>query len=326
MKLGEIYSIVECVQNWGNAASIALLDPACKIFRSPGVAGIIGYKIVSKCAIVFGDPVCPPANIAELTHDFHAYCHQIKKRVIYIAASQHFMSWALQIRCRIALAVGDEIILNPQANPCASKGKNASSLRNKYSFSIKQGIVVKEYTGNDEALEKKIEAVGKQWLESRKGPQVCLLRLDIFAERSNKRWFYAEYKGEIVGVLMLNRINAYGGWVMNMLMLSGTAPTTTSEFLLLSTFDMLRAEGCSFFSIGTSPTVQLHTTQGLGRASRWIVRRAYALAKKIFKLSDRQRYWKKFSPQLHPTYVLFSSNRLGFYEILGIMRALNVKG
>ena len=125
---------------------------------------------------------------------------------------------------------------------------------------------------------------------------------------------------------MLNRINAFGGWVMNMLMLSGNAPTTTSEFLLLSAFDALRAEGCGFFSIGTSPTKQLSATQGLGRVSRWLARKAYALAKKIFKLGDRQRYWKKFAPQLQPTYVLFSSSRLGFYEILGIMRALNVKG
>ncbi len=323
MKIRESLSIVDCVQKWGNATSIALLDPLCAIFSTPNNDGIIGYKIASRCAVVFGDPVCDAKDMPGLIHDFHAFCYLHNKQVIYLAISECFKQWAMQTHCRIAIGFGDEIILNPQRDPCASKGKNASSLRNKYSFSMKQGITVSEYKGGDTDLEQSIEELAQKWLQGRKGLQMCLLHVDMFAHRTNKRWFYAHYKGQIVGVMMLNRLDAQAGWVMNLLVLAHDAPTTTSEFLLMRTLDVLRAEGCSVMTIGPSPGVQLGTIDGLARFTTWLTRKIYAFAKKICKLGNRQRYWKKFHPQMQPLYIV-SSGRLGFGQIFAIMKALNL--
>src|ERR1700733_11495459 len=59
---GKNRSVVDYVQKWGHASSIALFDPACKIFSDPDVDGVIGYRLQSKCVIVFGDPVCAPSD------------------------------------------------------------------------------------------------------------------------------------------------------------------------------------------------------------------------------------------------------------------------
>ena len=321
--LSDKYSIADCVQRWGNCTSIALLDSACNFFTIPSINGVIGYRMESKCAVAFGDPVCLQEDIPQLTQAFHDYCKQKDKNIVYIATSERFMHWIVRHKQYSALAVGDELILDPSHDPKAAQGRKASMLRNKYNQSTRNGIVIKEYTGYDTAIEQGIEAVRSCWLGNRQGPQIYFYRVTLFDERVHKRWFYAEYKGEIVGALVLNKITAYEGWVLNVLMLSEKAPNTTSEFMILLVLTILREEGCRFFSVGATPAAQLGRIEGLNAVSAWLARKAFLLAKKIFHLNDRQRYWRKFQPRTEPSYVLLNKPYVGFSQVLAIMRALN---
>jgi lysylphosphatidylglycerol synthetase-like protein (DUF2156 family) len=124
--------------------------------------------------------------------------------------------------------------------------------------------------------------------------------------------------------MILNRINGSQGWVMNMLMRVPDAPATTSEFLILSTLDILRQEGCQFFSTGTTPAPQLGRIEGLRRISEYFIRSAFKLASKLLNLGGRQYYWTKFNPKTSPTFLAFSRPKIGMREILGLMRAFNV--
>jgi len=317
-------SVAQYVQQWGNSASLALLDPACKIFSAPGLDGIIGYRIESKTAVVFGDPICSAADIPRLTRAFHDYCHSLNKTIVYVSASQDFTDWALAHVCKSVVGFGDEIILNPMNNPKLDKGRKASVLRNKWNQSIREGIVVKEYVGIDGNLEAAIEQVKVKWIQGRKGAQIYLYHIDLFSDRINKRWFYAEYKGTVVGVLMLNKLNAHQGWVLNIMMTTPDAPNTTSEFIVLSVLDIIRTEGCSFFTVGTTPGVGLGTIQGLSKPTIWFARYVYAIAKKVFNLGDRQRYWRKFHPSTRSLHLLFSQPSIRPGDIMAVMRALNV--
>lgn len=318
--------LVTYIQKWGSAASIALFDPTCKKFSIASITGIIGYRDTQKCAVVFGDPVCAPENIAELTHAFHAFCNEHNKTIIYVAASEKFMSWILSNQENwSAIEIGNEIIIDPCQDPKARTGSHASLLRNKYNQAMRSGITVKEYMGLDQELENKLEQVSSSWLANRKGPQIHFGQNGIFSDRSNKRWFYAEQNGTILGLIMLNRIDAHHGWVQNLLMITPEAPKFTSEVILLSTLDVLRKEGCQFFSTGPLPAPHIGKVEGLGSVSEWLVRKIYHVSKKIFKLGERQRFWKKFEPRSQPTFVLFSSSRIGLSEVLGIMNAFNAK-
>lgn len=313
------------VCRWGNSASIALLDPSCKFFSVRSLEGVIGYRVATKYVVVLGDPVCPDENLEKLMQKFNAFCTQQDKKILYIATSEQFMKWALNRYCNSAIECGVEIILNPQIDLANKKGKKASLLRNKYNQSIRDGIQVKEYCGYDEHLEEEIQNIREVWLKNRRGPQIYLLQVNMFVDRIHKRWFYAKHNGRLIAVLMLNRIDAFQGWVLNILMVVPDAPTVTSEFIILSTLSILRSEGCSFFSVGTVPASQLGKIEGLGCFSQWLARKLFKIAKKIFKLEDRQRYWKKFYPESRSTYVLFNTSSIRFSEILDIVRALSAK-
>ena len=80
MHSGENKTVAQQISRWGNAASIALLDPSCNIFSVPHLEGIIGYRIASQYAIVFGDPVCEQKVIKDLLSSFHEHCALHKKK------------------------------------------------------------------------------------------------------------------------------------------------------------------------------------------------------------------------------------------------------
>lgn len=324
MSTNEKNSRAYYLQRWGNAASIALLDPRCMIFTIPTCDGVIGYRIESNCAVVYGDPICHPSDLPELTQAFYNYCQNHVKNIVYALATQRFVNWALEKKhCSAAVHIGHEVILDPLIDLKAGKGHDASLLRNKYNQAVRKSIMVNEYRGDNPLLEQAMQNVAIQWLQSRKGPQIYLMQINIFADRTTMRWFYAQQDNHIIGILILNRIDAYQGWVINELMIMPEAPTFVSEVLILAALDILRQEGCNFFSVGTLPALGVDTVEGFGKLSTWLVKRGFKIAKKVFQLAERQRYWKKFQPRSEPTFLLFAKPRIGLSEIKGIMRAFN---
>ncbi len=323
MKLYNNKFIAEYIHLWGNSASLTLFDPGCKIFSTPAIEGFIGYRFELKSAIVFGDPVCKKEDIESLIRAFHRFCDNQGKKIVYVSVSEDFIK-KISSHLGAIVGFGDEIILNPQIDLRASSGRKASMLRNKSNQSIRDGITVHEYKEYDNTLEVQMEEVGQAWINARKGAQIYLWDIDLFSNRLHKRWFYARHDNRIVAVLMLNKLDGLGGWALNILMVAPYAPHTTSEFLVLHVLDVLRTEGCSYFTIGTTPSAALGYLQGIGRCSAWLARNAYGLAKRIFKLSDRQRYWKKFYPQSKPLYLAFSSAGISMYDMFAVMKALNV--
>lgn len=318
------YQLADYIQRHGNATSIALFDPVFKIFKTPSVEGIIGYRDESQCAVVFGDPICDPKDMPTLTHAFHDYCQEHNKSIIYSLTSQSFKDWALKEKlCHLSIEVGNEIILSPFDDPRLKTGHDPRLLRNKWNQAQRNHIIFKEYVGSDPALEKHMNEVAHAWGDNRNGPQLYFGYIDLFAHRTNKRWFYTEQNGEILTVLMLNRIDIHQGWVINLLLRKPQAPTYLSEVTLLGALDILRNEQCNFLSVGPMPGLQLGSMEGFGTFTQLLARNTYKIAKKIFKLEERQRFWKKFEPHKAPMFVLFSNPRVKLRELKGIMKAFN---
>lgn len=317
-------SISEYIKKWGNATSIALLDPMSHIFSSTVTEGVIGYREISNCLVAFGDPVCSAENKLCLANAFHEYCEKQGKNIVYIASSEEFMNIITNYRKYAAIEVGKEIILDPSADLISQKGKDASSLRNKYNQFNRSDINIHEYLDYDETLEKQMQETAIEWSNSRIGPQIHFFsHIDLFKEREHKRLFYAKKRNKIIAILMLNRIDSKNGWVLNMLMLLPKAPKYLSESIILYVLNILKEERCPFLSIGLTPSLELGSIIGLNKIYAWFARLGFKISKKIFKLQDKQRYWKKFSPNSKSSYLIFSSPYLTPKTIIALMRALN---
>lgn len=312
--------IDELIKRWGTSVSIALLDPACQFFQLPDVEGVIGYRLGKGCAVVLGDPVCEPSQIPKIATAFSNYCHDKNLQVVYTAISPAFQKWAVEKICRISMNIGHEVILNPQDK--ILQNSQGRRLRSKMSQSIRAGVKIKEYTGNNSMIENLLTKAAHSWLNAKKGPQIYLANVRLFDNPNGKRWFYAELNGEVIGVLLLNRLEAREGWLFNLLFATDEAPNGTTELLASSVLEILESEGCTRVSAGVVMGDALGEVIGLGKFSQWIMKKGFRLARWYFDLNARRQYWTKFHPTYEESYVLFGE-KIRPKTVCGIFHALN---
>jgi lysylphosphatidylglycerol synthetase-like protein (DUF2156 family) len=313
------YSRAEYVKRFGNAGSIAILDPPCSLFSHPSIEGIIGYHIAYGCAIVYGEPLCPLDALRPLSQAFHDYCQKRQLSVIYAVVSETFARKTPFLGTLVEF--GEELFCNPQANPLL--GADARKLRNKISLAERSGVTVEEFTSNDPLLRHEIETLGRNWLHGRKGPQIFLANVHLFSEEIGKRWFIAKKEEKVIGVALLNRLDAKQGWLFNLLLTSNECPGGTSELLVTKTLEILKQEECLYASFGPVTGHDLGEIEGLGKVATWCARSTFQFAKKIFALDAKKQYWKKYNPTSDKAYIL-SQERLGITHTLALMKALNV--
>jgi len=316
--------VLDCLQRWGNHCSVAFLDPTCQFFGLNHIDGVIGYRTHGNKAVIFGDPASELQDQIHLMRAFHDYCKQHNKSIICIGSSAPFAHQLLEHNiCASALAVGNEILLDARIDPTKHRGADGSSLRNKWCYSIRRGLMVHEYTGHDATLEQKFEALHGQWLAARKGPQIYLAQTELFTHRKYRRLFYATHQDNVVGLLILTQLKSQQGFVINVLMLAPNAPTTTSEFIILSVLQQLAQEGPLTLSAGLIPQAHLDSIYGFGTIVQWLAKKMYSVAYKRYKLHRKQQYWKKFAPVKKELFVLFERQRVSIHDTMSILHALH---
>lgn len=311
----------ELVVRWGSAASEVLIDSKCDVFREPHIEGIVGYRIELGCAVTYGDPICPKENTFSLAQVFHKHFKN-QDNVIYLIASERFAKWAINNICSIMLQVGEELILNPQVNPLLRP--TSHKLRNKVKHAKNIGLTVNEYIEDNTELENSISQVGEEWHRARHGPQIYLSKLDLFGNRTGKRWFYVKDKEKVIAMALLSRLEMRKGWLLKYCIHIPSVTRGTPELLVCSILDFLRDEGCTFLTIGVIPADTLGDAKGLSKLSKFFAVKVFKIAKWLFHLNQRKNFWEKFHPEVEKIYVLFDKPRLGLKEIKVLMRALKI--
>lgn len=303
--------------HYGSAASEVMFDFPCNFFRIPECTGIIAYRVEFNCAVVFGDPICPPEETFTLAEAFHRFCQEAKLSIIYIIVSEKFEKWAISDHCRISIEVCDEYIFDPELDPCLSSNR----MRHRVNKAIKHGLTVHEYIPFDQEIENALKQIGVQWQQSIKGSQIYLGHLDFFENHTGKRWFYVKDGNQITSMVMLSRIESSDGWLLKFLTTKPNAFPNTSEFLMTSILETLRKENCRFLTKGMVPVDNLEKFKGLGYFSTLMAKGIYKIMSGIFKFKKRKAYWLRYNPKIAPAYLVLS-NRMGLNEIRALMKVL----
>lgn len=317
--------VVSHLRRWGGAASDAILDPSCKIFTSAAFEGFIGYRLDFNVALVYGDPVCSPADLPLLVKAFQDYCSAKKAKIIYFMASETFAKWALNNNvCASFVQAAEETYVDPHNDPREYTGTHGSLVRRKVRHALGEKTIVHEYLQHDPQLEQEIKQCAEAWLKARRGPQLHISNVYLFNDRHGKRWFYAKKDKHIVGVCVLNQLQQQQGWLLNHLMHSPHAPHGTPELLVVTALEALRKEGGHHVTFGLIPAKQCGEIVGLSAFAKWVIRKSFAAFKTFFRLDGHRMFWEKFHPQSKPAYLLFCKKRISVRELLALMRAMHI--
>jgi len=317
--------LVALVRKWGDVNTDGLLEVGCKLFTTPAIDGVIGYKVEASNAVVCGEPVCAKEDKPALAKAFDTYCKENKLKTVYTIVTEDFARWAADNLSAIAIEFGKKFTLDPFSNPTKNKGSKAVLIRKKVKHALKAGVVIKEYLGDSKDTEQQIESILNQWLKKREGPQIYLCGVSIFNDRYGKRWFYAEKDGKILGFLILSRLEEQEGWLLNSVMTASDGINGLSELLVISILEALEKENCHRVVIGPIPSRDLGDIMGIGSLGSRLVRFMFKGARLLFDLDGHVNYWSKFQPEYQRSYLLFPGKNLSFSSIKALMQALNVR-
>lgn len=315
IKFEKIEQLPSVVKRLGNPESTILLHSACSVFRAPHVDGIIGYHKTGKCAVVIGDPICLPEDVAKLTEAFRLYCKNHNLKVIYFLVHQDFAQWATNNDYRTLIRVGEELSVNP------ATFQQSQKLRWKVNQAIKHGVLVKEYTDYDPLLEKQIRLTVDAWQKEKQGPQMHLGNIAFSAAAAN-RIFYAQKRDRIVGILLLSPLDSMKGWTVNSYLALQDAPVGTTEHLMCTAANFLSVENCRFLCLGIRPN--LGEITGLNPIAKFLAPSIFKIIKWTFKLDARTVYLNKYQPSTRSVFLL-SPDRLRLVDLFAIKNLLNVK-
>lgn len=300
---------------YGSAASEAMFDFPCDFFRLPDSTGIIAYRKEFQCAIVIGDPICPPEETKKLTKAFHEFCKESHLNIIYIIVSEKFAKLAENYGCKISIEVCEEFVFDPANDPSLQSNR----LRHRVEKAKKHGLTVHEYLPHDAEIEKSLTEIGREWQRAIKGPNVYLGHLNFFEDYSGKRWFYVKDGEKITSMIMLSKIEAADGWLLKFMINSPEAIHDTSEFLVTSVLEILRNENCHFLTKGMMPSNVLGHVKGLSSPSTWIIKNIYQGISWFYKFKKRKDYWLRYFPKALPSYLVLSNSHIGLNEARALM-------
>lgn len=320
VSLSEREERVKMLRQWGGPAVDAILDLRTLFFSVPGMPGFIGYRLIGKIAVVFGDPVCPPEAKEELAKAFHLFLEKEGMKAVYLLASSSF---AKQAGDKVVLEFGKEVIFDPACSPLEMTGEHAQLVRRKVKKAMGESVAVQECLLGDHTQQKAMEEVGEKWLQSRKGLQLHISNVHLFEDSFGKRWFYAAQNGKTIGVVTINFLEAKQGWLLNHLMVLPDAPKGTSELLIVSVFEILQKEGCRYVTVGAVPKAELGEIRGLSPFLEWLIRFSFKHIYRWVHLSNLDIFWEKFGSSIsEPTYILLQHN-VGLRGLFALKKVLS---
>nr|MBA2729075.1 DUF2156 domain-containing protein [Parachlamydiaceae bacterium] len=303
---------------YGRAASEAMFDFPCQFFRAPECLGIIPYRIESKCAVVIGDPICPPEEIHKLAKAFNEYCNKSNLNIIYIIVSEKFAKWAMSSHCNILIEICQEVIFDPQQDT-----RHVSKrIKHRVENSIKYGLKIHEYIPKDQSIENILNQIGSEWEKAIKGPNIYIGHLNFFESYLGKRWFYVKDGDEITSMAMLCRVESCDGWLLKFLITKPHVYHDTSEFLFISVLNILKEENCNFLTKGVLPLEHLGELSGLGPISKFLAKKIFKFVFTHYKFKTRNEYWLRHNPKSESAYLLFRNSYIGLNEIRALMKVM----
>lgn len=316
-KLKEIEQLASMVKRLGNPESTILLHSSCSTFQIPQVDGVIGYHKIGSCAVVIGDPICLPENIAELTTAFHLQCREQNLKVLYFLVLQDFAHWAMDNDYLTLIQVGEELNIDP------TNFQKSQKLRWKVNQAIKHGVIIKECKNLDPKLEKQIKMTIKNWQTERHGPQMHLGQIN-FSSVAGNRIFYAQKEDKIVGLLLLSPIDSIQGWTVSSYFANLDAPVGTTEHLVCTAVDSISNENCRFLCLGIVTGSKLGKVIGLSPIVKFLCNFILKMVRWVFRLDARAVYLNKYQPNTRSVYLL-SPDKISLIDLLAIKSLLNVK-
>ena len=238
-----------------NEHSLVSIAPGANAWIDPQLDGAIVYGEFGRVWLAAGDPIAKPEDVAALVKGFLNAARKAKRIVAFVPATENFARQAEALSLS-AIKIGAAPYFDLQTwNP---RGNCAKNLRAGVNKAKRSGVRTELISDLTEPIKREVAEISLDWLKTRPAATTFgwLLALDPFLRFESKRLFAArDQSGRMVGLLSVSPMPARNGWYLEDVLRSESAPTGTSDLLVVETLKHLKEEGAALATLGTTPLV-----------------------------------------------------------------------
>lgn len=244
--------VLELVRRHGwNATAFQVLEPGYSYFFRGDAC--VAYVDTSRARVVAGAPIAANDELAAVAHAFVEDTRAHGKRCCFVATEDRFREQtASELR---TLLLGHQPVWDPRKWPQQLAARK--SLREQLRRAKNKGVVIREVAASElEAgpVRDAVERIARQWLATRELPPMgFLVALEPFTFVHERRVFVAEHAGEIVAFAAVVPVPSRGGWFIEDLVRTPSAPNGTTESLVDFVMRWAADIGSQFVTLGLAP-------------------------------------------------------------------------
>ena len=316
--------LLELVERNGrNLHSFMVFEPGLSLWFADDAA--IAYTQQGGYWVAVGGPLCDPDKTLGTLHDFRLAAKQAGCGVVFFGVTQPLVE-----RLRDSDFDFLQIGLAPSWNPAEWEAvvRQANKLRNRLSKAKRDGVVCRNLAPDElnieSATREKLTRLADAWAMSKALPPMgFMVTLELFQHAERRRYFVAEYGGEISGFAVCIPVYGRNGWLLEDMILSPNAPSGCSELLIDHAMRFLAHEQAEFVSLGLVALAGLQGTESEKRHP--FLSRFLRLSSKtmgwLYNFDGLYRFRSKFKPaQWEPVYIV-AGTRIHFLTIRAILMA-----
>lgn len=284
---------------------LALEDDKCLYFGR-SVDGVIPYGTVGNTIIVNGDPVCREEDFPALLTEFREFCQNSAHNLFFLGLTDHFLA-EYEKQGFGFVKSGEEARFSLADYEIS--GKKGAKMRMNINHATKAGVTVHEYRvleKRDTALEQEFNRITAEWLSEKKSGLLQFTMGTVGLDNPmDKRYFYAcNADGKMVAFIVFVPFLGKNGYMADVTRHGKDAPSGVMETIIYEAFQVFKAEGVGYGSLGVAPLA------GLDARSKNPVERllqfVYDHLNACYGFRDLYRAKEKYSPtQWVPSYYAY---------------------
>jgi lysylphosphatidylglycerol synthetase-like protein (DUF2156 family) len=266
--------------------------------------GCVAYTLRGRTALALGDPIAPPATVADVARDFVSYCD----RQDWIPAFYQVDDPAPYRELGLTMVpIGAEAILQPATFQLA--GKNRADLRYALHRCEKAGVRFVFAPGPEVAAEhaEQLQGVSGKWLQSHHSPELgySLGTLATLSDPDIVVGLAFDADGRLEAFVSWLPARARKAWTLDLMRRRPDSTYGVIEALIVRSIEEARRRGIAEVSLGMTPRVITSSDRPRGLEGAW---RAMFWGLDRFQRSRTlHRFKEKFGPRWEDRYLVVPS-------------------
>ena len=299
----ELTRATELLRQYGRSSSDYFkLWPDKQYFFTAEGSGFVAYAVHQSTALVLGDPVAPEAEMAATLQAFLAHCRQRGWSPIFHQVLPDFLDLYRAQKLRTFKASEEAIV---DLDSFTLTGKAGKYYRKVLNGMRDDGVRERFFDAPvPDAVVAQAQAVSEAWLvNGRRERRFMMGYFTPAYARSTPMLAAFDHNDNMLGFVNLIPSYAPQTATLDMMRFQPDSPRGLMDFLFIKLFELHRAQGVRYFSLGDAPITELPPDEAASLEEKAFYRLTRYLDS-YFNSAGLRNYKEKFGPAWQPRYLI----------------------